>query len=99
MRRTTCGHWVHASCALWTPGTWINSETGLVEGLSKLPKVILSSILPGTYSGGCSYLQPYMYCIQCSGSEPNYSHRQQCSSSEKGNINVKGHENEHAKSQ
>ena len=39
MRRTTCGHWVHATCALWTPGTWINCETGLVEGLSKLPKV------------------------------------------------------------
>ena len=39
MRRTTCGHWVHAICALWTPGTWITCETGLVEGLSKLPKV------------------------------------------------------------
>ena len=39
MRRTTCGHWVHATCALWTPGTWINCETGFVEGLSKLPKV------------------------------------------------------------
>ena len=39
MRRTTCGQWVHATCALWTPGTWINCDTGLVEGLSKLAKV------------------------------------------------------------
>ena len=39
MRRTTCGQWVHATCALWTPGTWINCDTGLVEGLSKLSKV------------------------------------------------------------
>ena len=39
MRRTSCGQWVHATCALWTPGTWINCNTGLVEGLSKLAKV------------------------------------------------------------
>ena len=39
MRRTTCGRWVHAACALWTPGMWINADSGLVEGLAKLPKV------------------------------------------------------------
>lgn len=39
MRRTTCGQWVHAACALWTPGMGINAESGLVEGLDRLPKV------------------------------------------------------------
>ena len=42
MRRTTCARWVHAACALWTPGMWINADSGLVEGLSKLPKVTSS---------------------------------------------------------
>ena len=42
MRRTTCGRWVHAACALWTPGMWINADSGLVEGLAKLPKVYIS---------------------------------------------------------
>ena len=42
MRRTTCGRWVHAACALWTPSMWINADSGLVEGLAKLPKVYAS---------------------------------------------------------
>ena len=64
MRQTTCGRWVHAACALWTPGTWINSETGLVEGLSKLPKVAIAVLPAGHIAVGTSRLHLSAACNQ-----------------------------------
>lgn len=53
MRQTTCGRWVHAVCALWTPGMWIDVDSGLIEGLSKLPKASMS--LGDKYGYSCQH--------------------------------------------
>ena len=46
MKRTTCNHWCHLVCALWTPETIFNGQ--LVEGVSTISKASWQSacILP-----------------------------------------------------
>ena len=40
MKRTTCGRWVHSACELWVPETALDAETGLVDGLQYIHKVL-----------------------------------------------------------
>jgi hypothetical protein len=47
MKRTRCGRWVHSTCELWIPETQLDADSGLVEGLQRIPKV---PPLPGCHA-------------------------------------------------
>ena len=39
LRRCAGGRWAHCTCALWTPETWLDASSGLIQGLDRVPKV------------------------------------------------------------
>ncbi|KAK9830592.1 hypothetical protein WJX81_002721 [Elliptochloris bilobata] len=60
LKRCLGGRWAHCACALWTPETWLDAVSGLIEGLDGIPKARWE--LPCSLCG-----QAYGACIQCAG--------------------------------
>ena len=39
LKRCAGARWAHCACALWTPETWLDAGSGLIQGLDRVPRV------------------------------------------------------------
>ncbi len=62
LKRTTCGRWVHPTCALWLPETSLDATAsyhvlnGLVQGVQQVCLLYLGGSADGRRCAGALYL-------------------------------------------